>query len=102
MNVKRLFRGPWLWIIVMVLVLFAVLQFINSANGAHEVKTATMVKYFDEGKYKDVTFVDGDKRIEATLKDGKEVEATWLCRQGYALVERTAKGVASDLLTTDQ
>jgi len=98
MNVKRLFRGPWLWIIVMVLVLFAVLQFINSANGAHEVKTATMVKYFDEGKVKDVTFVDGDQRIEATLKDGKEVEATWLGGQGYALVKQAEKAVDNDQL----
>src|SRR5690625_2999201 len=98
MNVKRLFRGPWLWIIVMVLVLFAVLQIINSANGAHEVKTATMVKYFDEGKVKDVTFVDGDQRIEATLKDGKEVEATWLGGQGYALVKQAEKAVDNDQL----
>lgn len=84
----------------MVLVLFVALQFINSANDSHEVKTATMVKYFDQGKVKDVTFVEGDQRIEATLKDDKEVRATWLGSQGYALVKQAEKSVDDKKLKT--
>ena len=61
MNLKRLFKGPLPWIILITVVVFAVLGFANSADGFNEVKTATMVSYLDDGKVKDVKFVEGDR-----------------------------------------
>lgn len=74
---KRIVRGPWLWIVIAVVGVLLMLQFISSNNEATEVKTSTMERYFTEGKVTEVTFVDGDQQIQATLDDDREVVATW-------------------------
>ena len=75
MNLKRLFKGPWLWIIVITVVVIAIFTASSNADGHKPVKTATMVSYLEDGKVKEVTFIDGDQQIEATLNDGKKVKA---------------------------
>ncbi|MEO6604588.1 MAG: ATP-dependent metallopeptidase FtsH/Yme1/Tma family protein, partial [Aeromicrobium sp.] len=100
MNLKRLFKGPLPWIILIAVIVFTVLGFANSADGFNEVKTGTMVSYLDDGKIKDVTFVEGDQEIRATLKDGKKVRATWLGDQGYELVQKANEAKADKTLST--
>ncbi|MBC7594426.1 MAG: cell division protein FtsH, partial [Kineosporiaceae bacterium] len=95
-----MFKGPWLWIVITVFAVIAVLQVTSSGGGYSEVKTATMVTYFDSNKIKEVTFVEGDQEIRATLNDGKKVRATWLGDQGYALVEKAQTSVADKQLKT--
>ncbi len=100
MNLKRLFKGPLPWIILIAVIVFTVLGFANSADGFNEVKTATMVSYLDDGKVKDVKFVEGDQEIRATLKDGKKVRATWLGDQGYALLQKADEARTDKTLST--
>ncbi len=100
MNFKRLFKGPLPWIILITVIVFAVLGFSNSADGFNEVKTATMVSYLDDNKVKDVTFVEGDQEVRATLKDGKKVKAKWLGDQGFGLVEKAQAAVTDKTLKT--
>ncbi len=87
MNMKRLVKGPWLWIVVIAIVVLTVLNLSSNADGFKEVKTATMVGYLDQGKVDEVTFVDGDQEIQATLKDGTEVKSRFLLGQGESLVD---------------
>ncbi len=75
---KRLFRGPWMWIVLAVVGVLLMLQYLSAANGATEVKTSTMQSYLASGKVETVTFTDGDQTINATLDDGKKVTATWI------------------------
>ncbi|MBA4607818.1 ATP-dependent metallopeptidase FtsH/Yme1/Tma family protein [Aeromicrobium sp. Marseille-Q0843] len=99
MSIKSVFKGPWLWIILIAGVVIGVLSFSGSADGYREVKTATMVGYFNDAKIKDVTFVDGDQEVRATLKgdDEKKVKATWLGQdQGSQLVTQAQKLVDDD------
>jgi cell division protease FtsH len=103
MNFKSLFKGPWLWIILIAGVVIGVLSFSGSADGYREVKTATMVGYFNDAKIKDVEFVDGDQEIRATLEgDGaKKVKATWLGQdQGTQLVTKAQQLVDDDELAS--
>jgi len=100
MNLKKLFKGPWMWIAITMVVVITLLQIASSDRGTSEVKTATMVTYFNSGSIKDVTFVEGDQEIRATLKDGKKVRATWLGDQGYELVQQATKAVADKKLKT--
>ena len=100
MNLKRFFRGPFFWILLITLVVLAVVQFAGSASGSREIRTATMVTYLDHNKVKDVTFVEGDQEIQATLKNGTEVRAKWLGAQGARLVEQAEKAVADKKLKT--
>src|SRR5580765_7707561 len=100
MKLKRIFRGPAIWILIITLAVLAVVEFAGSAGGSQEIRTATMVSYLDEHKVKDVTFVEGDQEIQATLKDGKKVRAKWLGDQGSRLVEHAEKAVADKQLKT--
>ncbi|WP_370288542.1 ATP-dependent zinc metalloprotease FtsH [Nocardioides sp.] len=67
---KRVFRGPWLWIVVAVVSVVLALEFLAPGGGYDEVPTSQMSKYIAEGKVKDITFIDGDQAIQATLDDG--------------------------------
>ncbi len=99
MNVKKIVKGPWLWIVVIAIIVFGILQFSSSSDGSREVKTATMVKYLDEGKVETVTFVEGEQEIRATLKeDDEEVRATWLGNQGSRLVAQAENAVEEKTL----
>ena len=100
MDFKRLLKGPWLWIVLTVFLVLTVLQFASSNDGYQEVDTATVVTNFDNDKVKDVTFVEGDQQIRATLNDGKKVRATWLGEQGSRLVEQAEAAVADKKLKT--
>ncbi len=100
MNLKRLFKGPLPWIIVITVLVFVALGFADSADGHDEIKTATMVNYLDDGEVKDVKFVEGDQEIRATLKDGKKVRAKWLGDQGYELVQAAQTAVDDKKLKT--
>ena len=100
MNFSRLFKGPWLWIALIFIVVITVVQFSSSADGYKEVKTATMVTYLDSNKVKEVTFVEGDQKIQATLDDGQKVSATWLGDQGFQLLQQAEKSVTDKTLKT--
>ncbi len=67
---KRIFKGPWLWIAVAVVGVLLALQFLAPGGGYDEVDTSRMEKYIAAGEVKDITFIDGDQQIQATLDDG--------------------------------
>src|SRR4029450_13201028 len=100
MNLKRIFRGPLFWILLITVTVLVVVEFAGSAAGSREIRTATMVTYLDDAKVKEVTFVEGDKEIQATLKNGTEVRSKWLGDQGSRLVEQSEKAVAAKKLKT--
>lgn len=109
MNFKRLFKGPWLWIVLIAIIVLTVLNMTGSADGYREVKTATMVEYFDDNRIEEVTFVEGDQEIRATLKPDsdaddddspEQVKASWLGDQGSRLVERAEVAVADGDIET--
>ena len=51
------------------------LQFLAPGGGYDEVSTSTLSKYIANGKVKEITFIDGDQTIEATLDEGVRDEA---------------------------
>ncbi|UUW91629.1 ATP-dependent zinc metalloprotease FtsH [Pimelobacter simplex] len=67
---KRVLRGPWLWILVAVAAVVLALQLVAPGGGYDEIPTSQMAKYVDQGKVKEITFIDGDQSIEATLEKG--------------------------------
>lgn len=67
---KRVFRGPWLWIAVAVVTVVLALQYLAPGGGYDEVPTSQLEKYIEKGEVKEITFTDGDQSIEATLDKG--------------------------------
>jgi cell division protease FtsH len=93
MDVKRIFRGPWFWIVIAVVGVLLALQFLAPNGGYKEIDTSTMSTYISEGKVKTVTFVDRDQTIQAELKDGKKVTASWVLGQQRDLVKTAQANV---------
>lgn len=67
---KRVFRGPWLWIVVAVVTVVLALEFLAPGGGYDEVQTSKLEQYIAEGKVDEITFIDGKQAIEATLDEG--------------------------------
>jgi cell division protease FtsH len=68
--VKRIFKGPWVWIAVAVVGVLLALQYLAPGGGYDEIDTSQMEEYITEGDVKEITFIDGDQQIQATLDDG--------------------------------
>ncbi|HCB06104.1 MAG TPA: cell division protein FtsH, partial [Nocardioides bacterium] len=81
---KRIFKGPLIWIIVAVVGVLIAMQFLISSGGGDEISSSQMSEYVSKGEVKDITFVDGDQVIKATLDDsvdrdgGREVTTKYL------------------------
>src|SRR3978361_2264627 len=93
MDVKRIFRGPWVWIVVAVVGVLLALQFLAPHGGYKEIDTSTMSTYITDGTVKTVTFVDRDQVIQAELDNGKKVTASWVLGQQRGLAAAAQDGV---------
>ncbi len=101
---KRVFRGPWVWIVVAVVAVVLALQFLAPGGGYDEVPTSTMAKYIDDGKVDEITFIDGDQAIEATLDkgtrdSGDKVMSYYILGQQETLLAAVDKQVADGTIS---
>ena len=90
---KRIARGPWLWIAVAVVGVLLVLQVLSNNGGYSEITTSKMTSYIANGDIKEVTFVDGDQAIQAELDNGKKVTATFIEGTQEGLVDQVEQQV---------
>jgi cell division protease FtsH len=95
MNVKRIFRGPWVWIVVAVVGVLVALQYLAPNGGYQEVDTSQMVAHIQDDEVESVTFVDGDQEIRAVLDNGDQVMASWVSGQQRGLLAAVEDGVES-------
>ncbi len=93
MDVKRIFRGPWLWIVIAVVGVLVALQYLAPNGGYDEVDTSTMSGYISDGTVKTVTFIDRDQTIRAELDNGKKVTSSWVAGQQRDLINAAEAGV---------
>jgi cell division protease FtsH len=104
--VKRFVRSPWLWIVVAVLGVLFALQYLAPSGGYDEIKYSTMNTYITSGQVQDITLIDGDQQIKATLKDGvrpagSEVTAHWLDGTQNTLVDEIETQVKEGHIPAD-
>src|SRR5215211_3890610 len=94
MDMKRILRGPWLWIGLAGLGVIIALQYLVPNGGYSEVETSKMTAYIESGQVKEITFVDGgDQEIRAELDNGKKVLSHWVDGQQIGLVEEVQRQV---------
>ncbi len=67
---KRILKGPWVWIAVAVIGVVLALQFLAPGGGYDEVPTSQLQKYIADDEVKEISFIDGEQKIQATLQDG--------------------------------
>jgi len=98
--VKRLLKGPWLWIVIAVVGVLLALQYLTPSGGYDEITTSEMRQYISSGQVKDITFVDGDQVMKATLDQGVDrdggdkVQAHWILGQQEGLINLVDEQVA--------
>ena len=94
MDMKRILRGPWLWIGLAGLGVIIALQYLVPNGGYTEVETSKMTAYIESGEVKEITFVDGgDQEIRAELDNGKKVLTHWVDGQQVGLVDEVQRQV---------
>ncbi len=93
MDVKRIFRGPWLWIVLAVVGVLVALQYLGPSGGDEEVDTSTMVGHIEDGSVESILIVDGDQEIQVTLDDGTKLTASWVAGQQVSLVNKVQEQV---------
>ncbi|MCY7396307.1 MAG: ATP-dependent zinc metalloprotease FtsH [Nocardioides sp.] len=100
MAVKRIFKGPWVWIVVAVVGVLVALQFLAPSGGYEEVPTSELESYIASGNVKDITFIDGDQQIEANLDEGTrgngdQVMTHYILGQQTGIVDAVDEQVAA-------
>ncbi|QLQ09587.1 MAG: ATP-dependent zinc metalloprotease FtsH [Nocardioidaceae bacterium] len=93
---KRIFRGPWFWIVVAVVGVLFVLQYLVPNGGYDEIDTAAMQSHIEKGEVKEILFVDREQEIQATLNDGKKVSSHWLAGTQDDIYNAAIESVGSD------
>ncbi len=71
------------------------LQLLAPNGGYEEIDTSEMTQLIEDGKVSEVTFIDGDQEIRATLDGGRQVVTAWVDGQQESIIAATEKGVRS-------
>jgi cell division protease FtsH len=87
MNLKRVFRRPWLLLLVVLVVVFGVLWVTRLGAGEdfEETDTSTVFQLIEQDQVQDALIIDKEQRIELTTVDGERYEAYWVEDQGGEL-----------------
>ncbi|MBE2997853.1 ATP-dependent zinc metalloprotease FtsH [Nocardiopsis sp. HNM0947] len=89
MNLKRIFRGPWIWILAVLVVLVIGFR-VFDIGGGPETREADISEIYQLVENNDVVsaeIVDRDQRIVLTTTDDEVLEAYWVENQGIQLAE---------------
>ena len=70
MDVKRYFRGPVVWVLLVIVAVLLVTSISSAAGGFKKVDTSIAVEQIDKGNVKTAKLVDREQRIELELKTG--------------------------------
>ncbi|GAA4974900.1 ATP-dependent zinc metalloprotease FtsH [Kineococcus glutinatus] len=91
-NLKRLFRGPAMWIVLAVALVIAAMSFVAS-SGTTEVSTTRAIQLIQQGQVEQATLTDNEQRIDLVLSDGvtergaTKVHSYYIYQRGDAVLE---------------
>src|ERR1700677_908665 len=88
MELKRIFRGPLLLVLLAVLVITITLGWANSGSSYTQVDTGKIVTLIDQGQVKSAVLTDKNQTIQVTTKSGQQYEADFISGQGQALQQQ--------------
>ena len=85
MELKRIFRGPLLLVLLAVLVITITLGWANTGSGPAQADTGKVVQLIEQGKVKSAVLTDKNQTIQVTTTDGKQYQADFVTGQGQQL-----------------
>ncbi|HEY5359844.1 MAG TPA: ATP-dependent zinc metalloprotease FtsH [Streptosporangiaceae bacterium] len=85
MDLKRIFRGWVLAILLVVIVFLFVFRLAGAGQTYKQVNTSQVVSAINNGQVKTATLTDTNQTIQITTKSGQLLEADWVGSQGQQL-----------------
>src|SRR5262252_1320996 len=93
MDLKRYFRGPFVAVLVMLLLFFIVFAYANRGQSYTPASTSTVVSDINNGNVQSATLIDKNQTIEIVTNDNpaKRLQASWVGNQGQQIAEQLQK-----------
>jgi len=85
MDLKRYFRGPFVAVLVMLLVFFVVYAYASSGTSYTQADTSKVVTLIETGHVRSALLIDKDQTIQVTTDKGQKFQASWVGNQGQQL-----------------
>jgi cell division protease FtsH len=85
MDLKRYFRGPFVAVLVMLLLFFIVFAYANRGASYTPTSTSRVVADIYAGRVKSATLIDKNQTIEIVTNGNQRLEASWVGNQGQQL-----------------
>ncbi len=108
MNVKRLFRGPFLYVALALIVILSVSSLFRGNGGFDNKSTSAVLSQIADGNVKSsetspALVQDREQRVRVELQDGKKIEASYGVDQSNAVIAALDKaGVVYDVQVNEQ
>ncbi|MFL1377245.1 MULTISPECIES: ATP-dependent zinc metalloprotease FtsH [unclassified Nocardiopsis] len=89
MNLKRFFRGPWIWILAVLAMLLLVFNVFDLGGEPQPEETDISAVYqlIERNEVDNAEIIDRDQRIVLTTTDDEIFEAYWVAGQGLQLAD---------------
>ncbi len=84
---KRLVRGPFLWIALAIILVLVATNTVASLAGPEKVDTSVAIAAINDGKVKQAVLVDREQRLNLTLDDDSRQTTQYIEGQGVKLQE---------------
>jgi len=85
MNLRRTFRGPLLWVVVAILVVFGLLEVATSGSGYKTVPLPTIETAIANHEIAAATMNDTTQLVQVTLSKGHSIDGTDKLQSNYTI-----------------
>jgi cell division protease FtsH len=85
MDLKRYFRGPFVAVLVVLLLFFLLYRYASSGTSYKGANTSYVVKLIEHNQVKSAVLTDTSQTIQVNTKSGQYLQASWVGNQGNAL-----------------
>jgi cell division protease FtsH len=85
MDLKRYFRGPFVALLVVVMLFFFVYKYASSGPAYKPVSTSAVISQIQAGQVRSALLIDNQQTIQITPQHGQPQQASWVGNQGTQL-----------------
>src|SRR6266702_3891359 len=85
MDLKRYFRGPFVAVLVVLMLFFFLYRYASSGTSYKQADTSTVISLIERGEVKSALLIDSEQTIQITPKKGQPLQASWVGNQGQQL-----------------
>ncbi|MDX6255180.1 MAG: cell division protease FtsH [Frankiales bacterium] len=103
MDLKRYFRGPFVWVIVLAVVGLFLIKVVSVGNAPKPVSTSQVMTYLAKGQVVKATIKDKEQQVVLKLTDKSEVQASYPVHGDTLIlqeIQKDCKPTACDYTTT--